>query len=339
MKDFQMNQRLVENVDVTEEQIAAILHDLGLTPSGSLRKPNEGRIATNLVIATQEQGDVLVRLYPSSYSRERVHLEVGTLSFLAKKQVPVPQLIPFVDSVLVKEYEGRPVFAYKTIDGSCPSQADLSAPLAGAAAKALGKLLDASSTFAEFKGQPVNDGEFIADLFHQFMAAHPQVLVAQEFQAMLAFVKRDNCESWLKTSISGLVHGDYFFENIIVRDSEVVGIIDFGDVYHGRIVADLVIGAMEFSVNADESFDLEWMEAFMGPLAPWLRKLDLAPEMFLDLLRLNCIRFAVYTLPPELAQGQTPAQNRYVARFMNLLNSEFASRISELVRGIKESQS
>jgi Ser/Thr protein kinase RdoA (MazF antagonist) len=334
-----MTQRLVENVDVTQEQIVAILHDLGLTPKGSPRKPNEGRIATNLIIATQEEGDVLVRLYPSSYSRERVQLEVETLDFLAKRQVPVPHLIPFQDSILVKEYEGRPVFAYKTIEGSSPSQADLSASLAEAAAKALNKLLGASSACTVAKGQPLNDGKFIANLFHHFTAADPELLVNQELQAMRDFLERSHCESWLETSMSGLVHGDYFFENIIVRDGGVVAIIDFGDVYHGRIASDLVVGAMEFSVNTKEDFELGWMSAFLVPLTPWLCRLDLAPAMFLELLRLNCIRFAVYTLPPELAQGQSPAQNRYVRRFIKLLHPEFAARVSELVRGIRESQS
>jgi Ser/Thr protein kinase RdoA (MazF antagonist) len=334
-----MNQRLVENVDVTQEEFVKILQGLGLTPSGSQRKPKEGRIATNLIVATCEQGDVLVRLYPSSYSHERVKLEVEALVFLAKRQVPVPQLIPFLDSVFVKEFEGRFVFAYKITDGSSPSQSDLSASLAEKAARALGSLLDASTAFADPKRQPVNEESFIANLFYQFTEMHPELRATPELQTMRAFLKRNSCEAWLGNSISGLVHGDYFFGNILIRDDKVVGIIDFGDAYYGHVVSDLVIGSMEFSVNAEEVFDLGWMAVFLRALAPWIDKLDLSPAMFLDLLRLNCIRFAVYTLPAELAAGQSPERNRYVARFMNLVDLDFAARICELVGRVKEGQS
>lgn len=56
----------------------------------------------------------------------------------------------------------------------------------------------------------------------------------------------------------GIVHGDYFFENILInKEKEVIGLIDFGDAYYGHLLNDIVIGVMEASVIDNGIFNLD----------------------------------------------------------------------------------
>ena len=57
--------RLVNQVGVDILLVHRVLDQLNLTPQGSFSVPEEGRIASNICIQTQERGRVILRFYPA----------------------------------------------------------------------------------------------------------------------------------------------------------------------------------------------------------------------------------------------------------------------------------
>lgn len=308
-----------------------IIEDLGLTQIGSPKTTNEGRIASNFILLTKEKGEILIRSYPVSYPQDQIFREINSLLFFSKQKIPVPNILLFQDGEKLKCYANQWVFAYQMIDGESPCQADLSNYLSKLSAEALSKFFIASSQYISKNEKAVNDQKFIQKLFFKFKKEYPFLLGYKPIQEMDKFLTNNDLEFWLEKGKKGLVHGDYFFENILVKDNKIVGIIDFGDIYYGCMVTDLIIGSMEFSVDVTETFRTEWMKTFLENLQPWLITFDLSAARFLDLLRINCIRFMVYTMPSELADDDfLPENNRYFARFVALNKPELVNAITKI---------
>ncbi|WP_186644657.1 aminoglycoside phosphotransferase family protein [Fluviispira vulneris] len=322
--------RKTNNLSLKKSYINRIIEDLGLTQDGSPRSIYEGRIASNFTLLTKEKGEILVRSYPAGYSQDQISLEIESLLFFSNQKVPVPNILLFQDGEILKCYKNQWVFAYQMIDGKSPCQADLSNDLSKQTAEILGRFFTASSQYISKDKIAVNDQKFIQNLFFKFKKKYSFLLKYLPIQEMDKLLKNKDLENWLDKSKKGLVHGDYFFENILIKNNKIVGIIDFGDVYYGSIVTDLIIGSIEFSVDATETFRIEWMKTFLENLHSWLIIFELSAARFVDLLRINCIRFMIYTIPFDLADGFPPENNRYLTRFVTLNRPELTTAINEI---------
>ncbi|APJ03490.1 phosphotransferase [Silvanigrella aquatica] len=241
------------------------------------------------------------------------------------RKLSVPKLLPFNNGCFVKKINELCFFAYEIIDGKSPKQVDLSNYLAQEAAILLSNFFKISSQYETKNKTPINDIKSIHNMFINFKNKFLSQIDYSYFHEIENFFANIKIDSWLEKNEKGLVHGDYFFENILLKKNKIVGIIDFGDVYYGNMVNDLVIGAMEFSVDTLEVFNLQWMQSFLGIL-----KFNLTSVYFLDLMRLNCIRFMTQTIPDEIYSGHTPCQNRYLNRFKKLHDQDLISKIENI---------
>jgi Ser/Thr protein kinase RdoA (MazF antagonist) len=225
------------------------------------------------------------------------------------------------------------IFLYKALDGSSVSQAELSVRLAAEAGKALAELTPHAASFNPTGVLPQGDLGFIAGLLRatkerdELLASHP---IASEMERI---VSDGELSRALERSTSGVVHGDYFFENVLANQTrtEICGVLDFGDAYIGAIANDVLIGAMEFSVLEDESWDLDCFDAFLRAHKSWLRREGLTAVIAKKLLLANCVRFAVYTLPFSHAEGISIEYNKYIARFIKLLSTDLGQRVEKAV--------
>ncbi len=94
---------------------------------------------------------------------------------------------------------------------------------------------------------------------------------------------------------SGLIHADYFCDNILFSNGEVSGVIDFYYACHGFLAYDLAIAANALAIKSDAG-DKERVDALIAGYET-VRKLTVGEtKAFSGLLRLAALRFWVSRL-------------------------------------------
>jgi len=319
-------------VKITKILTDSILSRMGLTPKGDPIIPKEGRIAYNLIIPTEECGDVLFRCYPAEsnkaalgYGTEQAKFELRTLNFLAQKGTPTPKPIKFAsnNTYAIEDKEWL-VFAYPIEEGVTLEQIDLNQAVAEEAGNLLSEIIKTSETYIPVGDEPNGDIEYIESILNNFIKRRMDMAKEPIFKEMFNHLSSPRLHRELTTTPKGLVHGDFFFENVLSRDGHLIGIIDFGDAYHGYLLMDVVIGSMEFSMKIGEEWDHDLHESFLRANKTWLRKNDISFDLFHDVLLANCIRFTAHLsnlAQDELEKSGTPQElinlneNPYVRRF------------------------
>ena len=309
-----------------EKQVSHSPKDLDLLLSqfnlalyrGKFSVPKHGRIATNLMVDTSD-GQIFIRSYPDTYPRERIEMEVSALDHLAKHGVSVPILLRTKDGQLIVRGDDRSTtFIYRPLEGQTLSQDDLSPYWAMQAGELLALFIRAAEKFAKPKISVDGDIEYIGILLSSLEKAKPELANENTLKAMKKVLADPLLNNDLQETPSGLVHADFFFENVLHQQGTLIGILDLGDSYYGKILNDIVIGAMEFSVDTKGKWYRENLEAFVTPLRPWLVKHKVTADLCLKLLCANCVRFAVYTMPYTVEEGGRFGDNQYVQRFAEL---------------------
>ncbi len=295
-----------------------ILLELGVHAKGEATSPDEGLIASNYFIDTVEKGQIVIRANELGENKG-VGFEVKALDFLGKHDAPVPNVLRFNDDSLEKHVDDKRVIAYTPIDGDTLGSDELdSCALATEAGSLLRNMIVPAALYEPDGTEPDGDATFIKGITTEFLDKYPDLADHSFFKDAVANLVSENYAEALRTSPKGIVHADFFYENIIKRDDKLVGIIDFGDAYYGAILNDVVIGAMEFSVfEANEQWKPELFEAFLQPNADWLRKSGIDFDTFQATLLANCLRFAVYTLGFEREDDSSASadENRYIQRY------------------------
>lgn len=319
------------NKENFQDVISAL--NLKVSPEGELSIPEDGRIASNAIITT-DTGKVLVRSYDTSDQKLETgdcEFEVLALKFLSNLGCNVPIPVPFKTSEFIKTYGTVKVFAYKMIPGDRVKLRDLTKDNISEIGDFLNRLISCTSSFVPERtlNIPSGDQEHIRKIFDITCERCKELTKDKWFSSMLDMCKDKKITEQLEKTPYGIVHADFFDENIVF-DGYKYGLIDFGDAYYGAVINDIVIGAMEFSV-IDEQWNLEFLENFLKPLSGWLLKSNVGNELFMQLLRLNCIRFLCYTL--RFSSYQDYDSNPYYIRYKNLTTN---SKLEKDVRSVFE---
>lgn len=306
------------------DMMQKILSRTGLAAVGDIEVPMRGSIATNFAVDTTE-GKFMVRLYPAKYQGSKletgcIDFEVEALYFLASRGllVPSPRIFSSTRRPII-EIEGAKIFIYPFIEGKCLKKEELSTQAAFAASSFLKEMIFASSFFIRSSlPSPEGDVEYIQKIALERQKQYPQLKNSFQYQELCEFALKADIARRLNSTPFGIVHGDFFYENILMNESGELAVIDFGDAYYGHVLMDIVIGSMEFCVLSNNSWDMEMFEAFLMPQREWLVKNGIDFALFYDLLLINCLRFAVYTLPTTFAARKLVVDNLYIARFYQL---------------------
>ncbi|MFT2112067.1 phosphotransferase [Marinomonas sp. 2405UD68-3] len=298
--------RIFSKVELTINQIEDIVTPLNLSIKEGGKISDIGRVSSNYLLET-DQGKTCLRFYPKDYELAQIKREIDALRFFASQGLPVPLLIEKNASPLPSFFEGYPYFIYWCLPGTSLEQEHLSKKWAYEAGKLLSSLLQVSHLYAS-PDAAVNDYQLIEDAFREKRDVLKKALSKSVFSEMEEHLQHKKYEDVLRNSPKGLVHGDYFFENVLVEGDQMIGVIDFGDVYYGHPLTDCIIGAMEFSVLSDESVEMEYLKVFLTPLKRHLDAIE--PEMFQHFLLLNCIRFLSYTIE----DSEIHSSNSYLKR-------------------------
>ncbi|MCH9620243.1 MAG: Homoserine kinase [Chlamydiales bacterium] len=329
--------RIVERTSLGDESINQILSKLNLTLLGEdVTIPEGGRIASSLIVNTREKGEVMLRFYPLSCADTKlesgnIDFEVSALDHLAKAGMPVPAPLQFTGGQLVVVENGIAIFAYQLLPGNPLEQKDLSLELATTCGKLLQQMRVASKEYHPPANPPTGDLQFLERIYNTLTQKYPELQGNPHLTAMLELLKTEGLADRLEQTPRGIVHADFFAENIVYDEaSGKYSIIDFGDAYYGHTIMDLVIGSMEFCVLEDDSWSLPLFTAFIKTNETWLKENKISFDFFHDLLLVNCVRFAIYTLPGDLESHQSVENNPYIRRFEQLKDESFTKNLREV---------
>lgn len=337
MQPIQNNtQRIINRVLVDKLLVGKVISKLKLTlKNEEYTTPSEGRIASNIIVDTYEHGKVMLRFYPRGCQDSKlesgfVEFEIAALDFLSKNGIKTPSPLYFDNEQPMLLENDVLIFAYKLLPGVCFGQKNLSVDLAQKSGSLLRNMLSISESFVPKKGEKIPDGDInhIRKIYSLILDKYPQLRGNQSFHEMFEHTFKPDMVKKLDQTPMGIVHADFFAENIVYDEkSKSYGIIDFGDAYFGHTVMDIVIGAMEFCVLEDNSWDMNMFKAFIHENYAWLKKNNVDFEFFHDLLLVNCLRFAIYTLPSTLEEKAPVLSNAYVSRFFDLKEEKLIKRI------------
>lgn len=173
-----------------------------------------------------------------------IGMQSAAMLHAAAAGAPVPHVQPTVDGGTHPLHGDRVVWVLTWLDGD-PLLGTDQWPEVDALGRALGQLNHALANFEH----PAAHRTFAWDL-----------AAAAELEELLPLVPRDAVREAILgvPDLSGLpqqvIHGDFHPGNILVRDGEVAGVLDFGDVLYTARVADLAIALAYLSPEHHEAF-------------------------------------------------------------------------------------
>jgi Ser/Thr protein kinase RdoA (MazF antagonist) len=199
------------------------------------------------------------------------------------------------------------------LEGRTLGEEDLSDDLAREAGDLLRRFHSSLSGFRPRASKDRHDVAYIRALLDETAAtldAAEREDLDEVREAVLAAVGR---EEWADEAL-GVVHADYYVENLIRMANGTLALIDFDDSYYGTQLFDVAIGAMEFAVREDQTLDSIRLDGFLDGYGyrDDNRKL-------LRAMTLNCLRFLCYTLPLTRDAGGGVRDNAYAKRAMLFL--------------------
>lgn len=322
-----------------------VLNEIGISIKGTFSCPKEGRIANNLIIDTFEYGLVFLRCYHLNsskqklgYGTKRSHFELEALTFLSSEGAPVPSPLRFRNGKSYFENNEWFVFIYKVLEGETLNINLLSNKIAKSAGQLLHQIINMSSKYKPNGTEPDGDLNYIREILKIFINRRQEYKDFALFKDLFHHLSNETIQKELDQTPKGLVHGDYFYENVLTKDGAIVAVIDFGDSYYGFLLTDIVIGSMEFSIKADEEWDMNYFQNFINGNKIWLIKHNISFELFYYLLLANCIRFIahIFNLDQDKLDENSIPKNRinfedniYVHRFYKFQEKDFYNKMKK----------
>ncbi|MFU7503116.1 MAG: phosphotransferase [Candidatus Tisiphia sp.] len=330
----EIHHRVVEKQEYDLVLLKKLYEILEVEVVGETTHPTQGRIATNITQDT-DKGKLLIRIYPKQMPQklETGHpmFEIESLNFYTNHGVNVPLPLKFGER-LYYETENQIIFGYFLIPGIPISQSELSVNLAKNIGEFLCNMLEISAQYSTKSSSEEafkNSFDYILQIAEKIENKYPKLKEIDTWATMKESTKMH--VNILDGTPKGIVHADYFFENILRDENDnIIGLIDFGDAYYGYILHDLVIGAMEACVLEDEIWNLEILNTFLKATSSFLKSNSISFEQFFETLKADCLRFSVYTAPFTHEDGKTFDNNPYINRYKNLLSENFQEKLHEI---------
>lgn len=280
-----------------------------------------GLLNSNISVLTDE-GRILLRVYPLSRERSEIVFEVEVLKTLAVQRFPAPTVLA---EGAIGTIRDRPFIIMEFLDGRTLGEDDQSVSLSATAGALLGAFHRALDGFVSTSSKARCDVEYI----HALLAESASALLPAD-----AYLLSECADFvWLRAgsgewgSPDGVVHADFYVENLIQTDSGEIALIDFDDSYYGTQLFDVAIGAMEFACRDDQSLDEERLGAFLSEYKKQRPEFEPSEGALLNAMLVNCLRFLCYTLPISMELGEGVQGNAYYRRVNSL--AEFRPKADE----------
>ncbi|TQL77900.1 homoserine kinase [Stackebrandtia endophytica] len=209
-----------------------LLAAFGSTPIGEPEVLAGGEDNLNLRTET-DRGDVVVRRYLLSPAM-RVGAELELVDYLARRGYPTPGPLSTVDGGFLVD-DGAPVAVFPFVTGDVP--AELTADLAAQTGELLARMHVLTAGWTDAR---IPEFDRVAALRHS--AAEPPELAGTDTwtACVTDFLdRRHDALSDLSDLPTGPLHHDLHRQNLLVRDGEIVAVLDFDELNRGPLLIDL----------------------------------------------------------------------------------------------------
>ena len=264
--------------------------DYGLSKVQACQGVPAGSVNTHYRLDTTK-GRYLLRI-DEVKSEIEVRREIELLLYLRKHGFPCPQLVVDRKGRQCREIAAKCVSLYKFIDGRSREASKLTLAQLENAGRVLGDLHVVGKNYK--KGiENRFSFERVADVYQEVRDHLPSYFkrITRTLDEEVAYL-----EHYLEWKLpKGIIHGDFFLDNILFRGDKVVGVLDFEAASRGKYIFDLATAVNALCFDG-ERYELKRFEALIGGYES-LRTLSLAEwDAFPNELRFSALRFTVTRL-------------------------------------------
>jgi homoserine kinase type II len=276
--------------ELDKRELAEIIEDYGLVKMLGCHGIAAGSVNTNYLVETA-RGKHLIRVDEVKGELE-VKRELDLLLFLRKHGFPCPQPLADRKGRYYRESGGKCLSVYRFYDGRALSPARVTSGQLENIGRALADLHTIGKSYK--KGiENRFSFERMADLYGEVRGRLPSY-----FKRITRTLddEVDYLQNYLETKLpKGIIHGDLFHDNIIVKGEKVVVVLDFEAACRGKFIFDLATAVNALCFDG-ENYQLKRFEALIAGYES-LRALSLAEwDAFPNELRFSALRFTITRL-------------------------------------------
>jgi len=273
-----------------KRELAEIVEDYGLVKLLAAHGLAAGSVNTTYLLETG-RGKHLLRVDEVKGELE-VKRELDLLLFLRKHGFPCPQPLTDRKGRHYREAGGKCLSVYRYYDGHALRSERLTAGQLENIGRALADLHTIGKSYK--KGiENRFSFERVADLYGEVRGRLPSY-----FKRIVRTLddEVDYLQNYLETKLpKGIIHGDLFHDNLIVKGDKVVAVLDFEAASRGKFIFDLATAVNALCFHGEE-YNLKHFEALIAGYES-LRALSLAEwDAFPNELRFSALRFTVTRL-------------------------------------------
>jgi len=273
-----------------KNEIAELVEDYGLVKLISSTGIAAGSVNTSYLLETA-RGKHLLRIDEVKGELE-VKRELDLLLFLRKHGFPCPQPLADRKGRYYRESAGKCLSVYRYYDGRIVRAERLTHGQLESIGRALAELHTIGKSYK--KGI---DNRFsfdrIADLYAEVRRHLPSY-----FKRTVRTLddEAEYLQNYLESKLpKGIIHGDLFPDNVILKGDKVVAVLDFEAACRGKFIFDLATAVNALCFEG-EQYQLKRFEALIAGYEA-LRALSLAEwDAFPNELRFSAFRFTVTRL-------------------------------------------
>jgi homoserine kinase type II len=236
--------------DITDEELAALLADFDLGAALSLKGVAEGVENSNFLLET-EAGRYFLTIYERRVRREDLPFFLELLRWIAGRGFPSATPIPDREGRLLKQVRGKPCAIVSFLSGLAVRR-----PTAAHCREAGAGLAQLHLAAEGFPRTRINDlGQAAwAPLFAHLGQA------AEDLKPGLAKTISSDLEllaaAWPKGLPEGVIHADFFPDNVFFANGKFAGAIDFYFACVDAFAYDIAVALNAWCFEPDGSFNI-----------------------------------------------------------------------------------
>jgi homoserine kinase type II len=275
---------------LTKKEANSLAVEYGLPKVLSVRAVREGSVNTHYLLETV-RGKFIVKI-DEVKSEIEVKRELDLLLFLRKHGFPCP--VPLADrrGRHCRDWTGKQMSLYRYIDGHSVVPDDLTSPQLENVGRVLADLHLITKAYK--KGV---DSRFsfdrVAEIYAGVRGRLPHYLkkIVRTLDEELEYL-----QNYLETKLpKGIIHGDLFSDNVMLKGEKVVAVLDFEAAGRGKFIFDLATAVNSLCFEGNR-YALKKFESLIAGYET-LRTLSLAEwDAFPNELRFSAFRFTVTRL-------------------------------------------
>jgi homoserine kinase type II len=273
-----------------KRELADIIEDYALVKLISANGISTGSVNTNYLLETA-RGKHLVRV-DEVKSELEVKRELDLLLFLRKHSFPCPQPVADRKGRHYREVGGKYLSVYRYYDGHVMRTERITTGQLENVGRALADLHTIGKSYKKGIDNRFSF-ERVADLYAEVRGRLPSY-----FKRIVRTLddEVDYLQNYLESKLpKGIIHGDLFHDNVIVKGDKVVAVLDFEAASRGKFIFDLATAVNALCFDG-QNYQLRRFEAMIAGYEA-LRALSLAEwDAFPNELRFSALRFTVTRL-------------------------------------------